>query len=329
MHLDQKGRGRALRAVWEASTAEVVAYMDVDLSTGLDALLPLVAALLSGHSDLAIGTRLAPGARVERGPRREMISRAYNLVLKAALRSSFSDAQCGFKAMRTDVARKLLPMVEDGGWFFDTELLVLAERNGMRIHEVPVDWADDPDSRVDVRATAVEDLKGVVRLARSAVSGQGPVGAAVKPGSPLAAHPGATGQDRALVPQVVRFVGVGVVSTVTFAVLFAVLFGSLGAAGADVVSLTLCGMANLAANRRYTFSARGRPDRARYYRSGVLLAVLPLVATLVVLAALDAVGASGLTLDLVALTGANLLATVARFMWLRRCAYPSQGPSRP
>ena len=117
----------------------VVAYMDVDLSTDLDALLPLVAPLLSGHSDIAIGSRLAPGARVVRGPKREIISRTYNLVLKAVLHNGFSDAQCGFKAVRGDVAQALLPLVTDDGWFFDTELLVLAEHNGLRIHEVPVD----------------------------------------------------------------------------------------------------------------------------------------------------------------------------------------------
>jgi glycosyltransferase involved in cell wall biosynthesis len=164
VRLAEKGRGRALRAVWEASEATVVAYMDVDLSTDLNALLPLVAPLLSGHSDIAIGSRLTHGARVTRGPRRELISRSYNLILQLALRARFSDAQCGFKAMRSDCARALLPLVEDTGWFFDTELLVLAQRSGRRIHEVPVDWVDDPDSRVDVISTAIADLRGVARL---------------------------------------------------------------------------------------------------------------------------------------------------------------------
>ncbi|HEY4376874.1 MAG TPA: dolichyl-phosphate beta-glucosyltransferase, partial [Acidimicrobiales bacterium] len=171
VHLDRKGRGRALRAAWSASESPVVAYMDVDLSTDLDALLPLVAPLVSGHSDVAIGTRLAAGSRVVRGPRREAISRSYNLLLRATLRSGFSDAQCGFKAVRRDVARTLLPLVEDNGWFFDTELLVLAEANGMRIHEVPVDWIDDPDSRVDVVTTATTDLRGVMRMARRLARG--------------------------------------------------------------------------------------------------------------------------------------------------------------
>jgi putative flippase GtrA len=138
--------------------------MDVDLATGLDALLPLVAPLLSGHSDVAIGTRLVSGAHVVRGVRREFISRGYNLMLRGALRSECTDAQCGFKAMRREVAFELLPLVQDNQWFFDTEVLVTAQRIGLRIHEVPVDWVDDQDSRVDVMHTALEDLRGVIRL---------------------------------------------------------------------------------------------------------------------------------------------------------------------
>ncbi len=130
VHLAAKGRGRALKQVWLASDADVVAYMDVDLSTDLAALLPLLAPLVSGHSDVAIGSRLATGSRVVRGPKREFISRCYNLMLRGALQVSFSDAQCGFKAMRSDVARRLLPLVQDTNWFFDTELLVLAQRAG-------------------------------------------------------------------------------------------------------------------------------------------------------------------------------------------------------
>ena len=164
IHLREKGRGRALRAAWSASGAEVVAYMDVDLSTDLAALLPLVAPLMSGHSDLAIGTRLHPAAEVTRSARRELISRAYNRLLRLILRAHFSDAQCGFKALRGDLARELLPDIEDQAWFFDTELLVVAERRGLRIHEVPVDWVEDLDSRVEIVPTALADLRGVARL---------------------------------------------------------------------------------------------------------------------------------------------------------------------
>ena len=164
LHLDEKGRGRALRAAWIASRAQVVVYMDADLSTGLEALLPLVGPLLSGRSDVAIGSRLAEGAHVFRGLKRELISRCYNALVRVALDSQFTDAQCGFKAMRAETARILVPLVEDNDWFFDTELLVLAERMGLRIHEVPVNWIDDPDSRVAIVRTALDDLRGIWRL---------------------------------------------------------------------------------------------------------------------------------------------------------------------
>lgn len=164
LHLDQKGRGRALRAAWSKSEAQVVSYMDVDLSTDLKALLPLVAPIVSGHSDLATGSRLAHGSRTKRGPKREFISRSYMLILRLLLGAGFTDAQCGFKAVRASVARELVNIAEDNTWFFDTELLILAQRRGLRLHEVPVDWTDDPDSRVAIVRTAVDDLKGVWRM---------------------------------------------------------------------------------------------------------------------------------------------------------------------
>ena len=164
LHLDAKGRGRALRAAWLSSPAAVVAYMDVDLSTDLGALHPLVAPLVAGESDVAIGSRLARGAQTRRGFKREFISRGYMLVLRLALGVHFTDAQCGFKALRSEVARQIVPKIEDQTWFFDTELLVLAQRAGFRVHEVPVKWTDDPDSRVDIIRTAIDDLRGVARL---------------------------------------------------------------------------------------------------------------------------------------------------------------------
>ena len=204
--LTEKGRGRALRAAWERSDAEVVCYMDVDLSTDLRALPPLLAPLFSGHSEVAIGSHLAPGSRVVRGAKRELISRAYNRLLRTILGVRFSDAQCGFKAIRTDAARRLLPSVRDEGWFFDTELLVLAQREGMRIHEVPVDWVDDPDSRVDLVATALADLRGVARLATGLAGGKIPV-AALRAQLGRADPVGARGRP---LQQLARFALVGV-----------------------------------------------------------------------------------------------------------------------
>jgi glycosyltransferase involved in cell wall biosynthesis len=165
VRVEEKGRGLALRTAWMLSDSPVLAYMDVDLSTGLDALLPLVAPLISGHSDAAIGSRLAAGARVVRGARREVISRGYNLLVRSILRTGVRDAQCGFKAVTAPAARVLLPQVRDNSWFFDTELLTLARRSGLRVHEVAVDWVDDADSRVDILPTAIEDLRGIWRLA--------------------------------------------------------------------------------------------------------------------------------------------------------------------
>jgi hypothetical protein len=227
VRLSEKGRGRALRAVWSVSDAEVVAYMDVDLSAGPDALLPLVAPLFSGHSDLAIGTRLAPGAVVVRGPRGEVVSRVYNALLHVAFGNRFSDAQCGFKALRGDVARALLPHVADDRWFFDTELLVLAERNGLRVAEVPVDWTDDPDARVNVTRTAIDDLKGIARMRCQLSAGRG-----------RADLPGARRAEPLSPPA--RFARVGAVSTVSFLALFLLLRRPLGAEAATAASLVTC-----------------------------------------------------------------------------------------
>jgi glycosyltransferase involved in cell wall biosynthesis len=166
IHLNAKGRGRALRAAWTASRADVVAYTDVDLSTDVAALVPLIASVLSGHAEIAIGSRLSPGSKTDRGFKRDFISRAYNRLLHIALGTRFRDAQCGFKAIRADVARALLPEVIDQAWFFDTELLVRAERHGLRVVEIPVDWVDDPDSRVEIVPTAREDLRGIWRILR-------------------------------------------------------------------------------------------------------------------------------------------------------------------
>ena len=295
LRLERKGRGRALRAAWSASDAQVVCYMDVDLSTDLRGLLPLVAPLLSGHSDVAIGTRLAHGARVVRGPRRELISRAYNRLLRVTLRARFSDAQCGFKAVRSDLLEDLLPAVRDEGWFFDTELLVAAQRRGLRIHEVPVDWIDDPDSRVRIVRTAIDDLRGVARL--------------------MAASP------------VARFAAVGIVCTVAYALLFLLLRGVLGATGANAVALAATALGNTALNRRFTFRVRGRAGLLRHHARGALVFVLTLALTngaLLVLHGLDATPPGAI--ELVVLVAANLAATVTRYVAMRTWVFAHAAP---
>jgi putative flippase GtrA len=320
LRMAQKGRGRALRAAWSASDAQVLAYCDVDLSTDLAALLPLVAPLISGHSDLAIGTRLSRGSRVVRGAKREFISRTYNLILRGTLATRFSDAQCGFKAIRADVARGLLPLVEDTGWFFDTELLVLAERAGMRIHEVPVDWVDDPDSTVDIVATAVADLRGIARLGRALASGRLPVHelrGQLGRGA-LTPDPEVAGVPNGMARQLVRFAAIGVASTLAYLLLYALLRGSLGAFGANLVALVVTAVANTAANRRLTFGVRGREGAAAHQFQGLIVFGLGLALTTGALAALGAwaPGASQFV-EMVVLVVANAAATVLRFVAFR------------
>ncbi|OBI77809.1 sugar translocase [Mycobacterium sp. E740] len=313
VRLEEKGRGRALHAVWSESDAAVLAYMDVDLSTDLTALAPLVAPLISGHSDLAIGTRLSRGARVVRGAKREVISRCYNMLLKSTLATGFSDAQCGFKAIRADVARLLLPYVADTGWFFDTELLVVAERSGLRIHEVPVDWVDDPDSRVDIVATAAADLKGIGRLLRGFTNGTIPVQTiAAQLGSARASAPGS------LFRQVVRFGAVGVVSTAAYVALFLLTQGWLGAQTANLVALMITAVGNTAANRRFTFGIGGVANATRHQVEGLIVFAIALAITSGSLGLLHLVVAQPHHLvELTVLVLANLVATAARFLLLR------------
>ena len=320
VHLDEKGRGRALRAVWSASDAPVLAYTDVDLSTDLNALLPLVAPLISGHSDLAIGSRLAASSRVVRGVKREVISRCYNVLLRGTLRARFSDAQCGFKAIRADVARRLLPLVEDPGWFFDTELLVLAERSGLRIHEVPVDWVDDPDSRVDVLSTAVADLKGVARVGRALATGALPVAQLRRElgRAEIGAADERVGVAPGMTAQIVRFAAIGIVSTLAFLLLYSLFRAALPAQVSNLLALVITAVANTAANRRLTFGIRGRRHAGRSQVEGLVVFGLGLALTSGSLALLGALApAASHGVELAVLVLANLGATLLRFVAYR------------
>jgi putative flippase GtrA len=302
VRVEAKGRGRALHDVWSASDARVLAYMDVDLSTDLSALLPLVAPLLSGHSDLSIGSRLSRGSRVVRGPKRELISRSYNAILHIVLGARFSDAQCGFKAIRADRAQELLPLVQDRAWFFDTELLVLAQRAGLRIHEVPVDWVDDPDSRVDIVSTALADLRGVIRLARDFRAGR---------------PPGTARQSR-FAGQVASFVAIGIFSTIAYAVLYIAFRSAMAAQAANALALLLTAIANTAANRRFTFSVRGSRHSVRHQLQGLAVFGLALGLTAASLALLNAVDPDpSHGVELLVLLAASVLATILRFVLLR------------
>ncbi len=300
-HLDRKGRGLALRTAWGESDSPVLAYMDVDLSTGLDALLPLVAPLVTGHSDVAIGSRLASGASVARGPKREFISRSYNLLLHTVFATHFHDAQCGFKALRADAAAALLPQIDDDEWFFDTELLLVAEHNGLRIHEVPVDWVDDPDSRVRVAQTARRDLAGMARMAWRFLRGAGRIDGATYRRAELADQMGR---------QLVVFGLIGAISTAVSAGLFLTLREPLGAVLANVVAVTATVAVNAWANRRFTFGRRGRLGRSSdYLRAGAIYLVGLVVSTFVLLA----ISPTDHLVELLALLATWSLTTVARF----------------
>ncbi|GGV49150.1 glycosyl transferase [Streptomyces longisporoflavus] len=323
--LEQKGRGRALRAVWSASDAPVLAYMDVDLSTDLNALLPLVAPLISGHSDLAIGSRLARSSRVVRGPKREFISRTYNLILRGSLQARFSDAQCGFKAIRSDVAGVLLPLVEDTGWFFDTEMLVLAERAGLRIHEVPVDWVDDPDSTVHLVRTATDDLKGVWRVGKALAVGALPLDRLARPFGDDPRDRQLAGVPRGLARQLVGFCVVGALSTLFYLLLYSGFRTFSGSQVANALALLVSAVANTAANRRLTFGVRGRDRAMRHQAQGLVVFAIGLVLTSGSLAALDAAsGNASHGTELAVLIAANLAATVLRFLLLRAWVFPER-----
>jgi putative flippase GtrA len=276
---------------------------------------------VSGHSDLAIGTRLAPTAQVARGAKREAISRTYNWILRTTLRAGFSDAQCGFKAIRRDVARELLPLVEDTAWFFDTELLVLAERAGLRIHEVPVDWVDDPDSRVDVLRTARDDLRGIARLGWALLRGRKPLAeVAVRLGR-TADAPGAVGAQLAL------FAVIGGCCTVAYAVLYVLLRAALGPFWANAVALVLTAVANTAANRRITFGVQGRAHALRHQLQGLAILGVGLGVTSGSLWLLDA-GTSrpDRSTEVLVLTAANLFVTVMRFVAMRLWVFARRRP---
>ena len=319
LRLERKGRGLALRTAWTASEAEVVAYMDVDLSTGLDALLPLVASLVNGHSDVAIGSRLASGARTVRGPKRELISRAYNAIIRTTHGARFSDAQCGFKAARTEVVKPLLAHVADDSWFFDTELLLVAEHNGLRVHEVPVDWVEDTDTRVHIGKTVSEDLRGLLRVARAKASGAATVPGLPHRPEPRPTHPDAVlaRRDTGLLWQIVSFALIGGVSTVATLLLYALFREWWPPLAANLVALVLTTLLNTEANRRLTFLGSRGPT-GRVHLQSLLVFALYYALTSGALLILDGlVTAPSRMLELAVLLAASVVGTAGRFVVLR------------
>ena len=321
--LPRKGRGYALRTAWSASEAAVVAYMDVDLSTSLSALLPLVGSVLSGHSDLAVGTRLARGSRVVRGPKRELISRGYSHMVRLSLRSRVSDFQCGFKAIRRERALQILPLVDDDEWFFDTELIVTAERLGVRISETPVEWTDDPTSSVDIVRTALDDLHGIWRMARRRQPGH-----ARTPTS-------ADGASQASAEQLLSFAGVGVLSTLSYLLLFAAAWSALGPWLANAVALAFCTLVNTALHRslarRSPTDAVGVAGRPSFVTVVAVLYGVSLLATTGAIAVAQALAGPSLVGDALAASLACCVAALLRFSLLRGWAFrpapASRGPA--
>lgn len=330
VHLEEKGRGNALRKVWLASPSPVLAYMDVDLSTDLAALGPLLAPLISGHSDLAIGTRLTRNSRVVRGPKREFISRGYNFLLQSLMGAHFSDAQCGFKAIRADIAQQILPHTVDNAWFFDTELLVLAEKCGLRVHEVPVDWTDDPNSSVDIVQTALADVRGMARLSKDMVSGRIPVAelrAALARGPlPAASRSQEQSPGGSLFGQLVRFGTIGVASTLAYLVLFFLCRNLMDPQLANLLALLTTAVANTAANRRFTFGIAGGSDAARHHFEGLLVFGIGLALTSGALAFVHQSTTPDRWLELVTVTAANLAATAVKFLLFRLWVFRRRQP---
>jgi putative flippase GtrA len=327
LHLDRKGRGAALRTAWTYSDADVVVYMDVDLSTGLDALLPLVAPLVNGHSDLAIGSRLAPGSRTIRGTERELISRCYNKVIRLTHGARFSDAQCGFKAARTDVIRPLLKHVQDDSWFFDTELLLLAEYNGLRVHEVPVDWVEDVDTRVHIVRTAVEDLAGLVRVARAKINGAARVPGLPRRPEPTATHPQAAlaKPETGLLWQIISFGVIGVLSTAATALVYALLRSWCPPLVANLIALTATTLWNTEANRRYTFVRQARSSVQVHLQGLIVFALYYCVTSGGLLALNAAVAHPSRWWEVAVLIMSSAVGTALRFVLLRMWVFRTTG----
>jgi len=325
LHLDRKGRGHALRTAWAYSDADVVVYLDVDLSTSLDALLPLVVPLINGHSDIAIGSRLAPGARTVRSTRREVISRCYNLMIRLTHGARFSDAQCGFKAARAEVIRPLLAHVHDDGWFFDTELLLLAEHNGLRVHEVPVDWVEDADSRVRIWSTVVGDIRGLARVARAKASGAARVAELPQRPAPRPTHPDAVlaGRGGELLWQLAAFGVIGLASTAAVAVLYALLRSWAPPLVANLAALVVVNLLNTEAHRQLTFAGTSAARRGAHLRGLIVFGLYYALTSGALLALQAAVAHPSRWLEVAVLLIASVVGTAARFLLLRSWVFAS------
>ena len=322
MHLTEKGRGRALKEVWSSSDATVLAYMDVDLSTDLAALPPLVAPLISGHSDVAIGSRLARGSRVVRGPKREFISRCYNVILRGTLAARFSDAQCGFKAIRADVARAAAARSSRTPAGSSTPNCS-SSPNGPDCASTRSRWTGwtTRTAGSTSSSTAVADLEGIARLVRGFASGAVPVAELRAQLGRAPLEQPKPGVPTGLFRQLVRFGAIGVASTLAYLALFLLLRSGIGAQAANLVALLVTAVANTAANRRFTFGVRGAPGAVRHQFEGLIVFGLGLGLTSGALAAAHQFAATGSHAEIIAVVLGNLMATVLRFLLLRNWVF--------
>ncbi|MEU5883687.1 glycosyltransferase [Spirillospora sp. NPDC047279] len=315
--IERQGKGAAVRAAWLDSPADIVAYMDAGLSTGPSALPRLVAPLAGGHSEIAVGSRLSPGTRAARRWRRAAVSRAYNALLRLAFDTRSTDAACGFKAARSDVAHTLLPRVADDGWFFDTELLLLGEYNGLRIHEVPVGWEDDPGSRDGVARLVVQNVKGVLRTAREISTGRGAIPRRSSRARRWPSAPALSGRGTRLA-KLLPFALIGIASADAHLASYLLLRTWWEPAAANLVAAALAFFPNAEANRRWTFR---RP-------AGSPLRVLSRAAMLFLLTYASTSGAvllipagAGLGAEAAALVAGAALTTAFRFTALDRWVF--------
>lgn len=273
-------------------------------------------------ADIAIASRLLTDSRVERGVKREIISRCYNRLLRATMDVDYSDAQCGFKVVNRRAAEALLPHITDTGWFFDTELLTLARWSGLRVHEFAADWTDDPDSSVDVTSTALDDLRGMLRMRRTLARGDYPLAEIARRVGRSPARPN-TGT------QILHFVDVGILCTLAYSLLFLLLTALVPTQIANVLALLLSTLVNTALNRRYSFGIRNPEGIVRHHLKG--LAVFGLCWLLTSSAITLTAGLTGTWAPLEvlsAVTAANVLATVLRFALHRTWVFADSTPRK-
>lgn len=164
----EPGRGQALKKYWLTSNADVVAYMDADLAVSLNNIIDLINPFVNNEADLVIGSRMMPGATIKRSFIRELISQSCNILYRLIIGNNISDTQCGFKAIKTEVFKKIAPYIEDNKWFFDTEIISFTHHLGYKIKEVPVNWEenryDERKSKVNLLKDSFIHLKNLLRL---------------------------------------------------------------------------------------------------------------------------------------------------------------------